>query len=62
MILNNESNFEDLDLITPALSPLPNKINNLPNKNSLKVEQSLPKLDLSKAKKIQEINAKKSTL
>ena len=55
--MNNLVPESDNDL-SPAPSPLPDKVNASANiKNLL----SVPKLDLTKAKKIQEINAKKSS-
>jgi hypothetical protein len=45
------------DSLSPANSPLPDKV----DKGSAGMKMAIPKLDLTKAKKIQEINAKKST-
>ena len=44
--------------MSPAPSPLPDKVNQSSNMKNL---SNVPKLDLTKAKKIQEINAKKSS-
>lgn len=53
------------DEISPENSPLPDKVQRVsqgPSPSNLKkIHVSIPKLDLTQAKKIQEYNAKRST-
>ena len=60
----NESSGDSNQGLSPHESPLPDKITNSAQKKPLKIPMktlNIPKLDLTQAKKIQEINAKKIT-